>query len=119
MSPHVQFSLKIRILHAGVFRWTDPNGGQNGGQTHSQLCNRLTLLQATPARPATPANTAKAKIIDEMLKVNDPELRIEKLHQHICEILRQEVKRPVVQTLQGVADLVALYLEALEGVHKT
>ena len=20
----------------GVFRWTNPNGGQNGGQTHSQ-----------------------------------------------------------------------------------
>ncbi|MCE5317079.1 MAG: hypothetical protein LLG04_06910 [Parachlamydia sp.] len=59
----------------------------------------------------------EAKILDEMLKVNDPEKRIEKLHQHICEILRQEVKRPVVQTLQGVADLVALYLEALEGVH--
>jgi hypothetical protein len=35
-STNVQFSLKIRILHLGVFRWTDPNGGQNGGQTHSQ-----------------------------------------------------------------------------------
>jgi hypothetical protein len=34
-SPHVQFSLKIRILHIDVFRWTNPNGGQNGGQTHS------------------------------------------------------------------------------------
>jgi hypothetical protein len=32
----VQFSLKTGILHLGVFRWTDPNGGQNGGQTHSQ-----------------------------------------------------------------------------------
>ncbi len=28
MSQHVQFSLKIRILHLGVFRWTNPNGGQ-------------------------------------------------------------------------------------------
>jgi hypothetical protein len=27
--------LKIRILHIGAFRWTNPNGGQNGGQTHS------------------------------------------------------------------------------------
>jgi hypothetical protein len=35
-SPDVQFSLKIRILHLGAFRWTTPNGGQNGGQTHSQ-----------------------------------------------------------------------------------
>jgi hypothetical protein len=33
-SPDVQFSLKIRILHLQVFRWTNPNGGQNGGQTH-------------------------------------------------------------------------------------
>ena len=30
--PDVQCSLKIRILHVGVFRWTKPNGGQ----THSQ-----------------------------------------------------------------------------------
>jgi hypothetical protein len=29
------FSLKTRILHLGVLRWTDPNGGPNGGQTHS------------------------------------------------------------------------------------
>jgi hypothetical protein len=35
-SSCVQFSLKIRILHLGVFRWTNPNGGQNGGQTHNQ-----------------------------------------------------------------------------------
>jgi hypothetical protein len=35
-SPGVQFSLEIRILHRGIFRWTNPNGGQNGGQTHSQ-----------------------------------------------------------------------------------
>src|SRR5215211_2873373 len=34
-SPEVQFSLKIGISHLGVFRWTNPNGGQNGGQTHS------------------------------------------------------------------------------------
>ena len=35
-STDVHFSLKIRILHLGAFRWTNPNGGQNGGQTHSQ-----------------------------------------------------------------------------------
>jgi len=34
-SPGVQFSLEIRILHLGAFRWTKPNGGQNGGQAHS------------------------------------------------------------------------------------
>jgi hypothetical protein len=39
-SPDVQFSLRIRILHLSVFRWTDPNGGQNGGQTHSQTKQR-------------------------------------------------------------------------------
>jgi hypothetical protein len=39
-SPDVQFSLRIRILHLGVFRWTNPNGGQNGGQTHSQTKQR-------------------------------------------------------------------------------
>ena len=27
-SPDVQLSLRIRILHLGVFRWTNPNGGQ-------------------------------------------------------------------------------------------
>jgi hypothetical protein len=36
-SPDVQFSLKIRTLHLGTFRWTNRNvPGQNGGQTHSQ-----------------------------------------------------------------------------------
>ena len=39
-SPDVQFSLKLRDLHMGVFRWTSPNGGQNGGQTHSQTKQR-------------------------------------------------------------------------------
>jgi hypothetical protein len=34
-SADVQLSLKIRILHMRVFRWTNPNDGQNGGQTHS------------------------------------------------------------------------------------
>jgi hypothetical protein len=36
-SPDVQFSLKIRILRLGVFRWTNPNGGQNGGQPIAKL----------------------------------------------------------------------------------
>jgi hypothetical protein len=36
MSGYVQFSLKIRIPHLHGFRLTNPNGGQNGGQTHSQ-----------------------------------------------------------------------------------
>ena len=35
-SADVQFSLEIRISHLGVFRWTNPNGGRNGGQTQSQ-----------------------------------------------------------------------------------
>jgi hypothetical protein len=35
-SADVQFSLKMGILHFDRFRWTNPNGGQNGGQTHSQ-----------------------------------------------------------------------------------
>jgi hypothetical protein len=34
-SSDARFSLKIGISHLGVFRWTNPNGGQNGGQTHS------------------------------------------------------------------------------------
>jgi hypothetical protein len=29
-------SSKIRISHLGASRWTNPNGGQNGGQIHSQ-----------------------------------------------------------------------------------
>ena len=43
-SSDVQFSLKIRILHLGGFRWTNPNGGQNRGQTHSQT-KRIGPLQ--------------------------------------------------------------------------
>jgi hypothetical protein len=39
-SPDVQFSLEIRILDLGAFRWTNPDGGQNGGQTHSQTKRR-------------------------------------------------------------------------------
>src|SRR5512133_3345942 len=34
-SSHVQFPLEIRTSHSGGFWWTNPNGGQNGGQTHS------------------------------------------------------------------------------------
>jgi hypothetical protein len=34
-SPDVQFSLKIRILHLGIFRWTSPKWWSNGGQPHS------------------------------------------------------------------------------------
>jgi hypothetical protein len=49
-SPHVQFSLKIRVLHFGVFRWTNPNGGQNGGQTHSQA-KRAGLIRSRRASP--------------------------------------------------------------------
>ena len=46
MSPDVQFSLNIGISHLGTFRWTNPNGGQNGGQTHSQTKRRgLTRVQ--------------------------------------------------------------------------
>ena len=50
MSPHVQFPLKIRILYLGVFRWTNPNGGQNGGQPHSQTKRRGTLQRMTSHR---------------------------------------------------------------------
>src|SRR5512133_3355854 len=39
-SPCVQFPLEIRILYLGGFRWTNPNGGQNGGQTHSPTKRR-------------------------------------------------------------------------------
>ena len=35
-SAGVQFSLKIGVLHSGAFRWTNPNGGQNASQIHSQ-----------------------------------------------------------------------------------
>jgi hypothetical protein len=74
-SADVQFSLKIRILHLDVFRWTNPNGGQNGGQTHSQtkqeawVRSRLhrhvsvRLSRATDARPCArktpPASTSR------------------------------------------------------------
>jgi hypothetical protein len=34
-SSDVQFSLEICIPHMGVSGWTNPNGGPNGGQTHS------------------------------------------------------------------------------------
>jgi pimeloyl-ACP methyl ester carboxylesterase len=44
LSIDVQFSLKTTILHSGVFRWTNRNGGQNGGQTHSQPKRRDLLL---------------------------------------------------------------------------
>ena len=65
-SPNVQFSLKIRILYLGVFRWTNPNGGQNGGQTHSQtkqrglLSSRLcvVLMPSTIARGGGPRSGA-------------------------------------------------------------
>jgi hypothetical protein len=49
MSPHVQLSLKIWILHLGAFRWTNPNGGQNGGQTHSQA-KRAGLIRSNVHR---------------------------------------------------------------------
>jgi hypothetical protein len=68
-STDVQFSLKIRILYLGVFRWTNPNGGQNGGQTHSQtkqrglLSSRLciamvVLMPSTIARGGRPRSGA-------------------------------------------------------------
>ena len=34
-SSDVQFPQKIWTLHLAGFRWTNPNGCQNGGQTHS------------------------------------------------------------------------------------
>ena len=40
MASNIHFSLKTRIQHLDVLRWTDPNGGQNGGQTHSQAKRR-------------------------------------------------------------------------------
>jgi len=45
-SPDVQFSLEIRILDLGAFRWTKANRGQNGGQTDSQT-KRRDLLRAS------------------------------------------------------------------------
>ena len=54
-SSDVQFSLKIRILYLGVFRWTDPNGGQKGGQTHSQTKRNLDQVRgAKSAQGAAP-----------------------------------------------------------------
>jgi hypothetical protein len=55
-SADVQFSLKIWILHLGVFRWTNPNGGQNGGQTHSQA-KRGGLIRSRCASPS-PVNAS-------------------------------------------------------------
>jgi hypothetical protein len=49
-STDVQFSLKIRVLDLDVFRWTNPNGGQNGGQTHSQA-KRAGLIRSRRASP--------------------------------------------------------------------
>jgi len=50
--PDVQLSFKIGILHLGVFRWPDSDGGQNGGQTHSQTKRRAsrTRLGLSPYR---------------------------------------------------------------------
>jgi hypothetical protein len=56
MSSDVQFSLEIRILHFGVFRWTNPNGGQNGGQTHSQA-KRAGLIKSRLTSPG-PVNAS-------------------------------------------------------------
>ena len=46
-STDVQFSLKIRILHFDVFRWTNPNGAQNGGQTAS-TATALSAVHSSP-----------------------------------------------------------------------
>jgi hypothetical protein len=48
-SSDVQSCLEIRILHSGVLRWTNPNGGQNGGQTHSQT-KRTGVINFAPLK---------------------------------------------------------------------
>ena len=58
-SSDVQSSLKIRILHIGKFRWTNPNGGQNGGQTHSQT-KRRGSKDSRPQLPSDPSVTRSA-----------------------------------------------------------
>jgi hypothetical protein len=48
-SSYIQFSLKLSIFDLRGFRWTNTNGGQNGGQTHSQT--KLTLAANAAAFP--------------------------------------------------------------------
>src|SRR5215217_2283582 len=36
-STDIQLSLKIGTLYSGAFRWTNANGGQNGGQTTAKV----------------------------------------------------------------------------------
>jgi hypothetical protein len=50
--PDVQFSLKIRILHLGAFRWTNPNGGRTHSRTNRRgmLGSKLRIASASPGR---------------------------------------------------------------------
>jgi hypothetical protein len=60
-SSDVRFSLKTTISHLGAFRWTNPNGGQNGGQTH---------IQAKRGGPATNDPVIELRCYDEGLPTN-------------------------------------------------
>jgi hypothetical protein len=53
--PRCPVSLKLRILHLRVSRWTNPNGGQNGGQTHSKTKRRSLRLHVEERQHLGPA----------------------------------------------------------------
>ena len=44
-SLDAQFPLRIWVLHMEVYRWTNPNGGENGGRIHSQAKRHSPLGQ--------------------------------------------------------------------------
>src|SRR5215203_6998999 len=55
-STDIQLSLKIRTLYSGAFRWTNANGGQDGGQTTAKVSEVACLaMSGTTAVEDLPA----------------------------------------------------------------
>jgi hypothetical protein len=55
-STDIQLSLKIGTLYSGAFRWTNANGGQNGGQTTAKVSEVACLaMSGTTAVEDLPA----------------------------------------------------------------
>jgi hypothetical protein len=61
-SPDVQLFLKIWILCLGGFRWINPNGGQNGGQAHSQTKEQVAQVQAVARDPPNSCMVSRSVI---------------------------------------------------------
>src|SRR5215212_5298420 len=54
-STDIQLSLKIGTLYSGAFRWTNANGGQNGGQTTAKVSEVACLAMSGTAVEDLPA----------------------------------------------------------------